>query len=201
MDKKNWLKVGFAATLMLGVGQCCRHYKLFTTNGLADRWRNRSEVKIDTSFVYKNADSVSLNLDSLRGSDGIIQLNWKVLATTTFKPKYIDSLMNYVSFPTFSIGMRQLEGQTVTMRGYVIPVEETGDEQVLVLSKNPYTMCFFCGQAGPESVMDIRLKNPKSVRRFKKDEQVTFRGRLHLNETDFFFFNFILEEAELADNT
>jgi hypothetical protein len=201
MDRKNWLKIVVAASLFLGVGQCCRHYKLFTTNGLSEFRAQRKTAAVDTSFVYKSGDSSSVILDSLTRKNGYVELNWKLLATTTFKPKYIDSLMNHVSFPTFSVGMKQLDGQLVTMRGYVIPVEETGDEQVLVLSKNPYSMCFFCGQAGPESIMDIKLKNGKGLRRFKKDEQVTFRGKLKLNDTDFYFFNFILEEAELAENS
>ena len=139
-------------------------------------------------------DSSTVNFDKI---GDCIQLDWKILEKTKFVEKRIDSLNSYASIPTFPLSMRRIEGQQVAMKGYVIPVEETGDEQVLVLSANSYSACFFCGQAGPASVMDIRLKNPKKLRRFKQDEQVTFEGKLRLNETNFYFFNYILEDAEL----
>lgn len=130
--------------------------------------------------------------------DGCIVLNWKILEKTKFVEKRIDSLNSFVAIPTFPLSMRQIEGQQVMMKGYVIPVEETGDEQVLVLSANPYSACFFCGQAGPASIMDIKLKNPKAIGRFKQDAQVTFKGRLRLNDSNFYFFNYIMEDAELS---
>jgi hypothetical protein len=91
--------------------------------------------------------------------------------------------------------MKALEGQLVRMTGYVIPIEETGDDAVLVLSAFPYSSCFFCGGAGAETIMDIRLKK-KTTKRFKKDETLTFRGKLRLNDSDLMFFNYILEDAE-----
>ncbi|NJN33279.1 MAG: hypothetical protein HC817_02530 [Saprospiraceae bacterium] len=128
--------------------------------------------------------------------EGFYQLDWKALAKTKFNPFFVDSLESYTLIPQFPLAIRQLEGQPVQMSGYVIPVEETGDMQVLVLSANPYTTCFFCGQAGPETVMDIKLKNTRPDRRYKKDDVTTFRGKLKLNDSDYQFFNYILEEAE-----
>ena len=44
--------------------------------------------------------------------------------------------------------------------------------------------------------MDIQLKNRKLAKRFGKDDQITFRGKLKLNEKDFNYFNYIIEDAE-----
>ena len=120
-----------------------------------------------------------------------------MLAKTKFtavKEKTLDGLI--VMMPTFPAFMLSLDGQIVQMKGYVIPIEETGDLQTLVLSANPYSMYFFCGNAGPESVMDIQLKNRKLAKRFGKEDQITFRGKLKLNEKDFNYFNYIIEDAE-----
>jgi hypothetical protein len=128
--------------------------------------------------------------------DGYLELTWAALARTTFRQIWVDSVAAYAAIPRFPVSLKALEGQKVMMRGYVIPVEETGDFQVLVLSAFPYTQCFFCGQAGPESIMDIKIKNPIKEKRYSRDQKTAFCGRLKLNENNLNFFNFIIEDAE-----
>ncbi|MEN9613228.1 MAG: hypothetical protein RLZZ628_4042 [Bacteroidota bacterium] len=125
-----------------------------------------------------------------------IELNWNMLKKTQFIKKEMAGNPKPVDFPIFPTEMKALEGKLVRMTGYVIPIEETGDDAVLVLSAFPYSNCFFCGGAGAETIMDIRLKT-KTTKRFKKDETLTFRGKLKLNDSDLMFFNYILENAEL----
>ena len=144
-------------------------------------------------------DSTTIILNTLPQKEGYIELNWELLAQTQFKPISVDSLEGLiVLLPTFPNVMKALEGKNVMMSGYVIPIEETGESQTLVLSANSYTTCFFCGKAGPESIMDVRLKNPQKMRRFKQDEKVAFRGKLKLNDKDFDYFNYIIEDGEWA---
>ncbi|MEY4936805.1 MAG: hypothetical protein RIS64_3164 [Bacteroidota bacterium] len=128
-----------------------------------------------------------------------IELSWNMLQKTQFIKKTMTGSPNPVDYPLFPTEMKALEGQLVRMTGYVIPIEETGDDAVLVLSAVPYSSCFFCGGAGPETIMDIRLKT-KTTKRFKKDETLTFRGKLKLNDSDLMFFNYILEDAEQLSN-
>jgi hypothetical protein len=66
-----------------------------------------------------------------------------------------------------------------------------------VLSANPYSSCFFCGQAGPESVMEIQLL--KQYDGLRMDQVITFEGRLRLNADDIYQLNYILEEAEVVE--
>ncbi len=128
--------------------------------------------------------------------NGYFELSWAALARTTFRQTWVDTVAAYAAIPRFPAALKALEGQKVLMRGYVIPVEETGDYQVLVLSAFPYTQCFFCGQAGPESIMDIKLKNPTKEKRYSRDQKTTFQGYLKLNDNNLNYFNFIIEEAE-----
>jgi hypothetical protein len=146
--------------------------------------------------LEREADEAKFDFQTVNGK---LQLTWAMLSKTAFRRQYIDSLAAYASIPYFPLALKKIEGQAVRMRGFVIPVEETGDEKVLVLSANPYSSCFFCGNAGPESIMDIKLRDPKSGKRFNRDNQVTFSGTLRLNATDFNFFNYILEDAVAMD--
>lgn len=129
-----------------------------------------------------------------------VPIDWKLLATTEFEDRYNEEFKAMIPYPIFPAALKKLEGETVQIKGYVIPVEETGEEGgLLVLSAVPYSQCFFCGLAGPESVMDVQLK--EDLGRFDSwmDRQLTFRGRLRLNDSDLYYLNFILEEAKLIN--
>ena len=73
-----------------------------------------------------------------------------------------------------------------------IPVDV--DEDFYVLSRYPFANCFFCGGAGPESVIDLRFPG-KSERAYQTDERLTFRGKLRLNADDVYQMNYILDGA------
>jgi hypothetical protein len=157
-------------------------------------------VTLDTTSVPKTdttnllAEQPQRAIPALERKNGVVQLNWKVLGIMDFYEDYSEELEEYIPFPIFNDTLKAIEGELVSIEGYVIPVEETGDETLIVLSAFPYTQCFFCGNAGPESVMDIQLK--KSAGRLSQDDVVRFRGRLKLNDSDFYYLNYILEDAE-----
>lgn len=141
-------------------------------------------------------DSIEIAPISYRANEtGYIEVNWKNLSYVEFRDEYHDSLETYIFYPIFHESIQKLNGKQVQISGYVIPIEETGDENILVLSAFTFSNCFFCGMAGPETIMDIKLKS-KSKKRWKMDEQTTFRGKLRLNDTDLYYLNYILEEAE-----
>lgn len=128
-----------------------------------------------------------------------VPIDWKLLATTEFEDRYNEEFKAMIPYPIFPAALKKLEGKVVQIKGYVIPVEETGEEGgLLVLSAVPYSQCFFCGLAGPESVMDVQLKEDLGRSDSWMDRRLTFRGRLRLNDSDLYYLNFILEEARLV---
>ncbi len=135
-------------------------------------------------------------IKSLPIKDGHYKVSWKVLGKMKLNEQYNEEMGAYIPYPIFHPTVKDLDKQLIEIKGYVIPIEETGDATILVLSANPYSQCFFCGQAGPETVMDIQLK--KKGKRFKTDERVSFRGKLKLNDSDLFYLNYILEDAEVV---
>lgn len=105
---------------------------------------------------------------------------WKTLGKITFKKQYDELLGFKVDVPVFSQEILNMEGKIVTVKGYIIPVEGYKSHKEFVFSAYPYNMCFFCGGAGPETVMEVYAKEPIKY----TAEPVTIKGRLELNSTD-----------------
>ncbi|MEM9991297.1 MAG: hypothetical protein AAF738_05995 [Bacteroidota bacterium] len=160
---------------------------------------NSSEIiaSEEPTAAEKAAAKTKALLAKYPSQEGHIQLHWDTLANMGFDIQYVEELEGEVPFPVFSETVKELEGELIIIEGYVIPFEETGDETVVFLSAFPYTQCFFCGAAGPESVIDI-LTDEK-LNDLEMDEKTTFRGRLRLNGDDLDYLNYIMDDAELVE--
>lgn len=124
-----------------------------------------------------------------------VKLTWEMLRDVTFKKKWYPEESIYMLHPTFGPSVQKLKNQQVSITGYVLPVDL--DANLYVLSAFPFSACFFCGGAGPETVMTLNFK--KNSRKFKTDERLTFTGTLKLNSDDIYKMNYILEGAEITD--
>ncbi|MEM0993081.1 MAG: DUF3299 domain-containing protein [Bacteroidota bacterium] len=124
------------------------------------------------------------------------RINWDILADVNFVVEYDETLGMSQNVPRFGEDPQQYEGEQVSISGYTIPIDGTG--KYYVLSKFPYSNCYFCGNAGPETIVEISLK-PKAQRRFKTDQRVTVVGKLQLNERDLYSLPYKLVEAEVEE--
>lgn len=122
-----------------------------------------------------------------------IELTWKTLSDVEFKDVFIEELDTYYWKPTFGEKVKALEGKEVFITGYILPVDI--DDDYYVLSRYAFANCFFCGGAGPESIIDLRFKKDDN-RKYKTDERLTFKGTLKLNANDIYSMNYLLLEAE-----
>ena len=119
---------------------------------------------------------------------------WSTLAKITFKKEYDEMLGFKVDVPVFSDEIQAMEGKEVTIKGYIIPVEGYKSHKEFIFSAFPYNMCFFCGGAGPETVMEVYAKDAVKY----TAEAVTLRGKLELNATDINRLMYALNDAELV---
>ena len=116
---------------------------------------------------------------------------WKTLAKITYKKEY-DELMGFkIDKPVFSDDVVALSDQEVEIRGYIIPVEGYKSHKEFIFSAFPYNMCFFCGGAGPETVMEVYAAEAIKY----TAEPITIKGTLKLNATDINRMMYALEEA------
>ncbi len=120
------------------------------------------------------------------------ETSWRTLGKLTWKYLYDEDLGFDVSQPVFGAEVKALDGKEIDIVGYIIPVDLDGDFQVL--SAFPYSNCFFCGGAGPETVMELEMsKNYKFI-----SEKVQLRGILRLNADDFQRLIYRLERVEVV---
>ncbi len=105
---------------------------------------------------------------------------WRTLSKITYKKEYDESMGFKVDVPVFSQDVQALDGKEVVVKGYIIPLEDYGGQSNFVFSAFPYSSCFFCGAAGPETVMQVKASAPIEY----TSEQITLRGVLSLNNTD-----------------
>ena len=122
-----------------------------------------------------------------------LTISWDLLAEVNFDEKYVEKTDAYYLFPTFGAVPQEFKGKRVKLSGYMFPLDPLGD--FYVLSKYPFSSCFFCGMAGPESIVEIQFKG-ENRKRYKMDEQVTVTGILELNPDDIEHCNYILIQAE-----
>jgi hypothetical protein len=120
---------------------------------------------------------------------------WKELAKVKLEMRFDEDFQLDVEYPVFSEAVLGLEGKEITVSGYLVPLEELGreaSEQFFILSSLPFNLCFFCGNAGPETVMEVFTLDRV---RFTTD-MITLRGTLSLNDSDPMRLMYILKEAK-----
>lgn len=123
------------------------------------------------------------------------KVTWEMLKDVTFKKKWYPQESIFMLYPTFGPGIKKMEGKEIIIKGYLIPVDASTN--MYVLSAFPYSQCFFCGGAGPESVMSLKFR--KNSKKFKTDEMHTLSGVLQLNADDVYEMNYILKDADIED--
>lgn len=120
---------------------------------------------------------------------------WALFAKTKFDAKYNEKAGEYFLMPTFSEDMKSLVGKEVSLEGYYLPIDVEGGQYVII-SKFPYSQCFFCGGAGPESIAEVYFKDKH---KFEADQYIRIKGKLKLNGGDVDHGNFMIEGAELVE--
>lgn len=118
---------------------------------------------------------------------------WKDLGKVKFVMKYDEGSDTYVKRPVFGKTVKNLEGEKFTIQGYLIPLEVTSN--YYVLSINPYSSCYFCGNAGLETVIKLNLVGEYADLRM--DQLITVEGTLVLNRGDIYELIYILDDAEI----
>lgn len=131
----------------------------------------------------------------IQAQSGTTESLWKTLAKITYKKEYDEFLGFKIDKPVFSEEIKALNGKEVTVKGFIIPVEGYKGHKEFILSAFPYSMCFFCGGAGPESVMEVTAIEPVEY----SAESIVLKGKLNLNSDDVNKLMFSLTEARLVN--
>lgn len=117
---------------------------------------------------------------------------WQVLAEVHFD-NTTDKNGYTVEKPVFSKYLKSFNGKKVKIKGYLIPLEETGGKGKFMLSSLPFNVCYFCGAAGPETVVELETS---ALLKFST-KQIFMEGILFLNDRDPDHHIYILKSASV----
>ncbi len=118
---------------------------------------------------------------------------WQVLAEVGLQTRK-DGNGNIVETPVFSKNLKSYNGKKIRLKGFIIPVNEVGDQDKFMLSALPFNVCYFCGAAGPETVIEV--ESDEGIRFNTK--AIWVEGYLQLNDSDPDHHMFILRAAQLV---
>ncbi len=118
------------------------------------------------------------------------KITWENLKDVSFEDVYYEEVDQYFLTPNFGEQIKSWQGQQVFISGYMIPITE----DKYVLSANPFSSCFFCGNAGPESILELQFSS--QPKQYFTDQWLTFKGEFDLNKDDIDHLNYILKQAE-----
>ena len=123
---------------------------------------------------------ISALLGCSLGSTGQTLVSWDTFARVKMYREFDANLGFEVNSapPQFEQEVLKYDGKTITVKGYVIPVDV--ELNLYMVSANPFANCFFCGNAGPETV--VELFPGESFPKFRTDQVVTFQGMLNVNK-------------------
>jgi hypothetical protein len=120
---------------------------------------------------------------------------WKTLAKISIEKRF-DEVLNYdIEYPIFSETVKKLNGTKISVEGWMIPLDELRGENYFVLSSLPFANCFFCGGAGPETVMEVFSKDKIDY----TEKRIIVTGILTINADDPLRLMYILNDAQIKD--
>jgi hypothetical protein len=117
---------------------------------------------------------------------------WHILAEVGFQTRK-DASGVIVETPVFSKNLKKYDGKKIKLKGFIIPVNEVGDQNKFMLSSLPFNICYFCGAAGPETVIEV--ESDDSMRFNSK--AIWVEGTLYLNDSDPDHHMYVLRSAQL----
>ncbi|MCB9310798.1 MAG: hypothetical protein H6567_12125 [Lewinellaceae bacterium] len=133
----------------------------------------------------------SLSMFGQRG-DTWITLS-KVTFTSTFNPEFMIETRQ----PKLSEAVESLNGEEIELDGYIIPLTGQISQSTFMFSRYPQATCFFCGKAGPESAMQVLMKDGKKVK--ITERKVKLKGRLLISPQAESGLLYTLDNAEITE--
>lgn len=90
-----------------------------------------------------------------------------------------------------------LDKTTIDIKGFMIALDVKSKKSEFLFSRYAQNMCFFCGAAGPETAMQVFMKNEKMLEH--TSNKVHLKGILHIQSGDPSGLIYILKDAELIE--
>ena len=103
---------------------------------------------------------------------------WETLADVSYETRTVDGYE--VDFPIFGYEVRKIDGKRISLRGYMVPLENLMGTNYFMLSSLPFNNCFFCGGAGPETIVEVYTEDEVVF----TSDMIEVTGIIQLNDND-----------------
>jgi hypothetical protein len=121
---------------------------------------------------------------------------WNTLGLVTYKKSFDAEFGIETKNAQVSPLALALNGKEIEVSGYIIALEVKKEQSHFMFSKFNQNMCFFCGKAGPETAMQVFMKNDKKVA--YSDDKIKVKGILRIDPKDANSLLYTLEQAILV---
>lgn len=148
---------------------------------------NNSKSELQTAAFFPNINAVENSL--MQAPD---TLTWKLLGVIKYVNKPSKDYPDGVMFPIINSTLKAKGQKKIVMSGFIVPIDNVS----YALSKNVFASCFFCGQAGPETIMGIKFKG--ATPKLKTDQYVTMEGTFRYNDNDVNDWIYHIENAVIV---
>jgi hypothetical protein len=119
---------------------------------------------------------------------------WQVLAEVHFQ-HLKDQNGFELEKPVFSKHLQSFQGKKISLKGYIIPAGESGGQERFMFSSMPFNVCYFCGAAGPETVVEVETTEKIKF----TTRPIVMQGTLQLNDRDPDHHMYILKSASVHE--
>ncbi|MDY0089794.1 MAG: hypothetical protein RBR78_05465 [Flavobacteriaceae bacterium] len=149
-------------------------FTVLITLNITSKETQENNVPLQQAGVFTNSFGLSESFIQSKPDT----LSWKLLGVIKYIKKPNKDFPEGVMYPIINSTLKEKNKKKIVMSGFIIPV----DNVTYALSKNVFASCFFCGQAGPETIMGIKFKG--TTPRLKTDQYVTLEGTFRYNDSD-----------------
>jgi hypothetical protein len=123
-------------------------------------------------------------------------VTWKSLARVKWHNTYVKNYSGYYDLPRLSESITDLNGKTVRIKGYFIPVDTNSN--ILALSARPSNKVFISNGKGSETVIEvIPRESDTNIVKLKPDKYIEIKGVLMINEDDPTHLMYTMKKVEL----
>lgn len=102
---------------------------------------------------------------------------WRTLALIQLEKQHTAFGSTNSSQPKVEPMIKAMDGKTYIVKGYIIPLTGKKEQSHFMFSAYPYANCFFCGKAGPESVMEVFTKENTKIA--YSEQAIQIKGTFH----------------------
>ncbi len=122
--------------------------------------------------------------------------NWNILSMVV-KERAFDEMMGMEVIKAVPMSpVLDYDGKEIELSGYMIALSAKIEEQShFMFSRYPQNMCFFCGAAGPESAMQVFMKEGTKI--LHQKEKIKIKGTLQIQENDASGLIYFLNSSEI----